>query len=132
MKKAVTLSLSLMLCSIMVGCTQNDTSSTRELKPITYLTADEVKNLHSDHTAYGTNLRYNKQVEVHYSADGTYAGTVASGKKKISGTWLVKKDGAKCNSSDRSDNSFCMKYSREGDSYYGFFNGEKRIKVQFR
>lgn len=41
-------------------------------------------------TIEGTNLKFKKEVVQHYRSDFKYDGTVASGKKKISGVWLIE------------------------------------------
>lgn len=41
-------------------------------------------------TIEGTNLKFEKEVVQNYRSDFKYDGSVASGKKKISGTWLIE------------------------------------------
>jgi len=85
------------------------------LNSIQFMSAQEVKDLYTNNTLYGKNLKFKKNMEISFSDDGTYKGTVAGGKKKVSGTWFVKDDGSKCSKNKRGTQ--CVKMYKENNFY---------------
>lgn len=64
----------------------------------------------------GTNLRFKKECIQNYYEDGTYDGTVADGKKKIAGKWVVENDMI-CHFPKKNNKKICRAIYKDGDSF---------------
>lgn len=93
------------------------------------LNKEEMTALYTGKTSHGKNLFYDKKINVTYNEDGTFKGTVADGKKKVSGTWKIKDDGSLCTTSrEVNARQYCQKVYKSGDFYITFTEG---TKIQF-
>lgn len=115
MKKLVLGVLSLLVIIGFVGCANPNEITPEKMKTIKFLNESEMKTIFSDVKVVGKSYQYKNGFEVDFKSDGTYKGTVADGKKMISGTWTVKGD-MKCMNSDGKDR--CAKHYKEGNKYY--------------
>jgi len=100
------------------------------LDSVSFLNASELKELYSNKTMSGKNLKFKKKIEIFYNENGTYKGTVASGKKKVSGKWFVKDNGSICFKKKMRTN--CKKVYKDGDHYIIIKNNKMTSKVQFK
>lgn len=116
MKKLILGVLSLILAIGLVGCANPNEIAPEKMKTIKFLNEAENKALFSDVKVVGKSYKYKNGFDVDFRADGTYSGTVADGKKSISGTWNVKGD-VKCMDGD-DGRKRCAKHYKEGDKYY--------------
>ncbi len=135
MKKLTVGMVALIVAIIFSGCATGNSSQksypkAENIDKVTFLTATEVKNLYSGRNFYGKNLKFNADMDVFYSKDGTYKGTVANGRKAISGKWFVKDDGTKCNVNPRGE--WCEKIYKENNFYVGIRNGTKLFEAKFK
>ena len=93
---------------------------------IEFLNTTQIKEIFKDGTTIvGTNFKFNKEVVQNYKGDGTYFGTVASGKKKVSGKWFVE-DNTICHTPKNKNKKKCREIYKKDDFYYEL-NGKKII-----
>lgn len=76
-------------------------------------------------TIIGTNLKWEKEVIQNYYKDGFYNGSVASGKKKISGKWAIENNMI-CHSPKNKNKRKCRTIYKDGD-YFLELNKNKMI-----
>lgn len=115
MKKFLHLMIGVFLSILIIGCSNPNELTPEKLKTIKFLNASEMKELFSDVKIIGNSYKYKSRFEIDFKSDGTYSGTVADGKKSISGTWSL--DGIlKCMVVDGKES--CVKHFKEGDKYY--------------
>lgn len=96
------------------------------LEGISFLTNEDLKEIFKDGSSIvGTNLKFNKDVVQNYYGDGTYDGTVASGKKKISGKWNIKNSQI-CHLGKKKKKEKCRKVYKK-DGFLVELNGKKVI-----
>ena len=103
--------------------------SAENLDSVIFLNSSELKELYTEHTLSGKNLKFKKNMEIYYSKDGTYKGTVASGKKKISGTWTIENNSV-CSKGKRGKK--CSKLYKDGEQYIIVRENKMISKVKFK
>ena len=89
-----------------------------EAKELIFLPKEQVRQLHSDKTHYGTYHVYGSKFELTFWSNGNYSGTVANGRKIQSGTWIIEPDGTKCHTSSMG-REVCNKSAQVEDHYVG-------------
>ncbi len=79
----------------------------------------------------GTNLKFKKEVIQNYKDDFTYDGSVASGKKKISGTWFIKNNMI-CHTSKKKNKKKCRAIYKQGMNYFELNKKNMNIIMKFQ
>jgi hypothetical protein len=75
----------------------------------------------------GMNLKFNKECIQNYYNDGTYDGTVASGKKKVAGKWKVENNMI-CHLSKKKNKKICRAIYKDGD-FFVELNKDKMTNI---
>jgi len=75
----------------------------------------------------GENLKFNKECIQNYHSNGTYDGTVANGKKKIAGKWIVENNMI-CHFPKKNNKKKCRAIYKDGD-FYVELNKDKMTSI---
>lgn len=134
MKRLALGTIALAMAVEFSGCASNNKINKKSYpkleneSSVKYLTTIELKKLYTGYTAYGQNLKFKKEMIITYSADGTFKGIFADGKKKASGNWLIENN-RRCRINK---GKWCAKVYKDKDSYIEVKNGNKIFKIKFK
>ena len=83
------------------------------------------------HTIVGTNLKWKKEAIQNYKEDGTYDGSVANGKKKIAGKWVIENNMI-CHFPRNKNKKMCRAIYKDGDYFVELNPKNNKIILKFK